>query len=64
MKRQFLHVARYESLFCNATKMKKIFVILMLIGLSGTLMAYTSIAATDNFMAAKINPAAISFGNA
>ena len=64
MKKIFLHVARYESLFRNATKMKKIFVILMLIGLSGALMAYTSIAATDNFLAAKINPAALSVGNA
>ncbi len=43
--------------------MKKVLLVLVLFGLTGTLLGYTSIAATDNFMAAKINPAAMGFGN-
>ncbi len=43
--------------------MKKILFVLLLIGLTGALLAYNSLANTDNFMAAKVNPAAMGVGN-
>ncbi|MBT4575000.1 MAG: signal peptide peptidase SppA [Candidatus Cloacimonetes bacterium] len=44
--------------------MKKGLVVLVLFALALTLSAQTSIATTDNFMAPKVNPAAIGVGNA
>ena len=44
--------------------MKRLFLLIAGLLICGSGFAYTSIAATDNFMAAKINPAALSVGNA
>ncbi|MBT3169323.1 MAG: signal peptide peptidase SppA [Candidatus Cloacimonetes bacterium] len=44
--------------------MKKIMLIVMLVVISIGLFAQNSVATTDDFMAIKVNPAAISFGNA
>ncbi|MCK4695063.1 MAG: hypothetical protein KAT74_04845, partial [Candidatus Cloacimonetes bacterium] len=45
--------------------MKKILLVVFLLGLvSGLLSYYNSIAFTDNFLAPKVNPAAMGFGNA
>lgn len=44
--------------------MKQGLLVLVLFALTFTLSAEASIAATDNFMAVKVNPAAIGFGNA
>ena len=44
--------------------MKKGLMLIVLFALTLTLSAQTSVATTDNFMAPKVNPAAIGFGNA
>ena len=44
-------------------KMKKGIVLLVMLVFALALSAQTSIAATDNFMAAKVNPAAMGVGN-
>ncbi len=43
--------------------MKKILIVLTLISISGVLLAYNSLANTDDFMASKVNPAAMGVGN-
>ena len=44
--------------------MKRLFLFMTILLIYSSGFAYTSIAATDNFMAAKVNPAALSVGNA